>query len=269
MSYSEFSSMSAGELIVTIAVALILTILCYCTIPIILRFTLIKKKKLSKRALKGIAIINSIVVFLVIFTANFMIYGSSSDSNNSAAPMLLYAFINYWILSSGNNKYHNAAKEQSTNYASVYNSTPAAKAATAINQTANSTLHKNTENNNANPIQAKVTVADPESEKPLEKEDCMKSGDISNPETKEDSSEKTSKKKKTLPKSTKVCIAIIIVMLLGFSIGGIATYNYVAYDYYNVAYNDGYDDGYTNGNADGYNECLEYIENNLRQMGLL
>jgi len=58
-------------------------------------------------------------------------------------------------------------------------------------------------------------------------------------------------------------------MLLGFSIGGIATYNYVTHDYYNDAYDDGYDEGYINGNADGYNECLEYIEDNLRQMGLL
>ena len=150
MSYSEFSSMSAGELIFVIATALLLAILCYCTVPVILRFTLIKRKKLSKRALIGIAITNSIIVFLAIFTADFIIYGPSSDDNNSATPMLLYAFVNYWILSSGNNKYHNPTAKQAPNYVRVYNNSPASNAAPGANQTASSALHKDTGNNDTN-----------------------------------------------------------------------------------------------------------------------
>lgn len=89
--------------------ALVFTIICYCTIPVILRFTLIKKKQLSKKQLLIIVIANAIVIFFGIHILDLIISGENYGKI-SLAPAVLYSFINYWILSSGNWKYHSVAK---------------------------------------------------------------------------------------------------------------------------------------------------------------
>ena len=89
--------------------ALVFTIICYCTIPVILRFTLIKKKQLSRKQLLVIVIANAIVIFFGIHILDLLISGENYEKI-SLTPAALYSFINYWILSSGNGKYHSVAE---------------------------------------------------------------------------------------------------------------------------------------------------------------
>lgn len=89
----------------TILFNLIFTIVFYCTIPTILRFTVVKRKLLSKRQLLTIVIINGIIIFFMIRIADFILT-NGNYSKFSLSPVILWSFVNYWILSSGNNKHH-------------------------------------------------------------------------------------------------------------------------------------------------------------------
>lgn len=100
MSFSEFSSMSTGEVIGTLILSLAITVVCYCTIPTIIRFTLIKKKELSRGVIIGIAIANSVVIFAIV---NIFTY--SGNGVSIGAP-ILWGLVNYGVMTGGNHKYH-------------------------------------------------------------------------------------------------------------------------------------------------------------------
>lgn len=93
---------------------LMFTIVCYCIIPTILRFTLIKKRQLSKGKLIAIVIVNGAVVFLVIHIADFIL-SKGNYSEISLIPVVIWSFANYWILYSGNLKYHKSVDTSQNN----------------------------------------------------------------------------------------------------------------------------------------------------------
>ena len=74
-----------------------------------------------------------------------------------------------------------------------------------------------------------------------------------------------------LARSTKICIAVIVVLLLGSAVGGYQLYNY-AYDQgcskaeerydegYTSGYNKGYDKGYRLGKNAGYDSAMDANE---------
>lgn len=99
MSYAEFSNMSTGELFLTFVVSLAVTVLLYCTVPVVLRLTLIKKDKIEYKRITRIAVINSIVVWVIFLFIN-------SENVSTFYPPILYFFINRWIMRAGYRKYH-------------------------------------------------------------------------------------------------------------------------------------------------------------------
>ena len=56
---------------------------------------------------------------------------------------------------------------------------------------------------------------------------------------------------KKISQSTKICITVIILLLIGMCIGGYFLYNY-AYDEGKLVYAGDYDNGYNEGFSDGY-----------------
>lgn len=64
---------------------------------------------MSKKQLLVIVIANAIVIFFGIHILDLIISGENYGKM-SFAPAVLYSFINYWILSSGNGKYHSVAE---------------------------------------------------------------------------------------------------------------------------------------------------------------
>ncbi|MDO4757092.1 MAG: hypothetical protein Q4A54_12145, partial [Parabacteroides sp.] len=108
MSYNEWASMETGELVLIYGIMILITAISYCIIPIILRFTLIKKRELPIKRLSHIAILNSVGVKLAYIVYEFAVYGYSDFSGLWYATPILYFFVNRWILRSGNRKYHKA-----------------------------------------------------------------------------------------------------------------------------------------------------------------
>lgn len=103
-------------------ITLFLTVLCYCTIPTILRFTLAKKKKLSKRGIIGIVVTNALLIFCAINIPLLTIYGYDSEIA-SPYPAVIWGIANYWILYSANTKHHDSDKSSSGSKFSAGSST--------------------------------------------------------------------------------------------------------------------------------------------------
>lgn len=122
MSYSYFSEMSSGEFIFVFGSMLILTIISYCTIPTILRFTLIKKKHFPKNKLICIVVINAILIFLTMHIIDFIISEENYD-DISLYPAIIWSFVNYLILYCGDKKYHNNSTDHSRDKKIIVNST--------------------------------------------------------------------------------------------------------------------------------------------------
>lgn len=117
MSYSEFASMPAGEFLFVAICILAITVICYCTIPTILRFTLIKKRALSKGKIIVIAVTNSILVFSIIQVLTY------DGDGISLYPAIIWGIVNYFILNSGNAKFHISNKGSNGNKFSAGSST--------------------------------------------------------------------------------------------------------------------------------------------------
>lgn len=194
---------------------LMFTIVCYCIIPTILRFTLIKKRQLSKGKLIAIVIVNGAVVFLVIHIADFIL-SKGNYSEISLIPVVIWSFANYWILYSGNLKYHKSV---------------------------------DTSQNNGNKIASNdatytyVNTAD----------DIEEKTDINTQEEVMDSQEK-----KQMPKSTKICIVLIVALVVAMGVGGYFIYDWGHYDGYQEGYSLGHDEGYESGSGDA--ESIELWE---------
>lgn len=205
MSYNGFSNMSSSEVAIYIAIMLAITALCYCTIPIILKFTLMRKREFSKGTLTGIAIACTALGFIVFLILNYPDVGSFW-------PAIIWGCVNIWILRSCDPTNHT-------------NSDVAEAMATTDEAPIISADSKKGSLDDVADKQKKTALMPSKSTAPINK--------------------------KALPKSTKVCIGIIIAIVAIVLIGGIAAYHYVTVDYYNDAYNSGYGDGH----VDGYNEA--------------
>lgn len=81
---------------------LVATIITYCIVPVILLFTVLKKKPLSNGALLGIVLANSVVWFFLwrVFYAT----QAESSSFINTFPAVLWGCVNYMILRQGNKK---------------------------------------------------------------------------------------------------------------------------------------------------------------------
>lgn len=226
MSYSEFSNMSTGELLFVMVCMLAITVICYCTIPTILRFTLIKKKFLTKGKIIAIAVANSVLIFLIIQILTY-------DGNGvSLYPAIIWGIVNYLILTSGNKKYHIQNTETPTSNHAV-TSLSAESSTYSYNFPTGNTFNENTTENtihgSAAEIEQNVTKVNP-------------------------TTSSSSQVKKHLPKSTVVCLCVIIVLIIGCVVSSFAAYN--------AAYDEGYSYAELESNEDLYEEYLTIFLDN-------
>lgn len=190
MSYSEFSNMSTGELLFVMVCMLAITVICYCTIPTILRFTLIKKKFLTKGKIIAIAVANSVLIFLIIQILTY-------DGNGvSLYPAIIWGIVNYFVLTSGNKKYHIQNTETPTSDHAA-TSLSAGSSTYSYNfptgNTFNENATENTIHGSAAEIEQNATKVNP-------------------------TTSSSSQGKKHLPKSTVVCLCIIAVLIISGAI---------------------------------------------------
>ena len=187
-------------------ISLFLTIMCYCTIPVIIRFTLLRNSNLSKKKAILITISNSVVIFCVI---NLITY----DGNGvSLYPAIIWGIVNYFILNSCNDKNR----------------------------------------------QTKSEVSDSPQEVSSENEDFAISAKGEHEDKilqSETTSTQESQQKKIIPKSTKICIIIIVAFVFAAGIGGYLGGQHL----YNTAYNDGYSQAKSESNESTYKGYLTYF----------
>lgn len=243
MSYSEFASMSTGEFIFVFSKLLIFTIICYCTIPIIFRFTLIKKKKLSKGHIKAIVIINAIVIFLTIHIIDLIISGENYGSL-SLAPAFVWSCVNYSILSSGNKKHSDTT------------------------DTANDTNNKIILDDST-----LSTVTDTFKEKKtLDIEEDISTDCIKNNKKIKDiiHTENKSSSKKIIVTLSCIC-ALLFISTISVSVFAYSLFcekeKYIAVS--ENAKTDGYNRGYSAGHNDGYDDGYESCLQRLGEMGVI
>ena len=68
-----------------------------------------------------------------------------------------------------------------------------------------------------------------------------------------------SQEKKQMPKSTKICIGIIIALIVAMSVGGYLVYDWGHYDGYQKGYDVGYDYAESESNEEAYANTLNSI----------
>ena len=186
MSYSEFASMSTGEFFFVAICMLAITVICYCTIPVILRFTLLKKKSLTRGKIIAITVVNSILIFLIIQIFTY-------DGNGiSLYPAIIWGIVNYFILTSGDKKYHMQNTETPTSNNAV-TSLSAGSSTYSYNPPTESAFDSIAAENTADKFKQNATDIDP-------------------------TATASSQAKKHLPKSTIVCLCIIAVLIIGGAI---------------------------------------------------
>lgn len=221
MSYSEFASMSTGEFFFVAICMLAITVICYCMIPVTLRFTLAKKKSLTKGKIIAITVANSVLIFLIMQILTY------NGSGVSLYPAIIWGIVNYLILISGNKKYHIQNTETPTSDHTV-TSLSAGSSSYSCNPPTENAFNKTTTENAIHESVDEVGQG------------IAETNSATSPPP---------RVKKRLPKSTIACLCIIIALTIGGVISSFAAYN--------VAYDDGYGDGYDDAELESKEDVYE------------
>ena len=220
----------------------ILTAIAYCSIPVILRFTLVKKRTITNKVLTRISIANSIIIKVIFWIMEYALLGDTNMSGIWYGPPILYFFLNRWILHAGNRKYHGIKKDSVVAEAEDIKYT--------FNDT-HSTVTDTFKEKKTLDIEEDIST------------DCIKNNkkikDIIHTENKSSS-------KKIIVTLSCIC-ALLLISTISVSVFAYSLFCEKE-EYISVSENtktDAYNRGYSAGHNDGYEDCLKSLE----EMGVI